>query len=151
MSYVYKWVAFKKYTHFFILSVFIGQKSIFRRYCIQNVKDGIQIQVYNIKNESVSHFSQFTSVKVKKNLRKSQAEYCEKLRKLRLRQNDGFLIEKTCNLHSLRMLRLLEERVYVGKVRSMRNIRVQVVINFSCCIIIGDFHAMKSLKIIFLN
>ena len=30
------------------LSVFIGQKSIFRHYCIQNVKDGIQIQVYNI-------------------------------------------------------------------------------------------------------
>jgi len=26
-------------------SVFIGQKSIFRRYCIQNVKDGTQIQV----------------------------------------------------------------------------------------------------------
>ena len=24
-------------------SVFIGQKSIFRPYCIQNVKDGIQI------------------------------------------------------------------------------------------------------------
>jgi len=26
-------------------SVFIGQKSIFRRYCIQNFKDGIQILV----------------------------------------------------------------------------------------------------------
>ena len=40
-------------------SVCIGQKSIFRRYCIQDVKDGIQIQVYNINNESVNHFSQF--------------------------------------------------------------------------------------------
>ena len=26
--------------------VFIGQKSIFRRYCIQNVKDGVKTQVY---------------------------------------------------------------------------------------------------------
>jgi len=131
--------------------MFLLAQNRYRRYCIQNANDRIQIQVQNSNNESVHHFSQFTSVKVKKNLRKSQAEYCEKLRKLRLRQNDGFLIEKTCNLHSLRMLRLLEERVYVGKVRSMRNIRVQVVINFSCCIIIRDFHAMKSLKIIFLN
>ena len=48
-------------------SVFIGQKLMFRRYCIQDVKDGIQIQVYNINNESVSHFSKFISVKVKKN------------------------------------------------------------------------------------
>ena len=42
--------------------VFLGQKSIFRRYCIQNAKDGIQIQVYNTNNEGVSHFSQFPSV-----------------------------------------------------------------------------------------
>ena len=38
-------------------SVFIGQKLIMRRYCIQNIKDGIQIQVYNINNESVNHLS----------------------------------------------------------------------------------------------
>ena len=75
------------------ISVFIGQKSIFR-YCIQNVKDGIRIQVYNINNESVSNFSQFISVKVKKNLRKFQTQFREKLRKLRLRQSDGFLIKK---------------------------------------------------------
>ena len=43
------------------LSVFIGQ------YCIQNVKDGFQIQIYNISNESVNHSSQFISVQVKKN------------------------------------------------------------------------------------
>ena len=54
-------------------SVFIGQKSIFRHYCIQNFKDRIQIQVYNINNEIVNHFGQFILVKVKKNLRKSQA------------------------------------------------------------------------------
>ena len=35
---------------------------IFRRYCIQNVKDGIQIQVYNINNESVNHFTHFILV-----------------------------------------------------------------------------------------
>ena len=55
--------------------VFIGQSSIFRRCCIQNFKDGIQIQVDNINNESVNHFSQFISVKVKKNLRKSQVNF----------------------------------------------------------------------------
>ena len=76
--------------------MFIGQKLAFRRYCIQNVKDGIQIQVYNIIKESVNHSRQFISVKVKKNLRKYQAQFQEKLRKLRLRQNDGFLIKKTC-------------------------------------------------------
>jgi len=38
------------------LSVSIGQKSIFRRYCIENFKDGIQIQVYKINNECVNHF-----------------------------------------------------------------------------------------------
>ena len=76
------------------LSVFSGQRSIFRRYCIQNVQVGIQIQVYNITNESVNCFSQFISVKVKKNLRKSQAQFREKLKKLRLSQNDGFLRKK---------------------------------------------------------
>jgi len=72
----------------------IGQKSIFRRCCIQNVKNGIQIQAYNVNNESVSHFSQSISVKVKKNLRKFQAQFWEMLRKLRLRQNDSFLIKR---------------------------------------------------------
>ena len=76
--------------------VFIDQKSIFRCYCIQNVKGGIQIQVYNINNESVNYFSQFISIKVKKNLRKSQAQFQEKLRKLRVRQNDGFFYKKPC-------------------------------------------------------
>ena len=51
-------------------------------------------QVYNINNESVGQLSQFISVKVKKNLRKSQAQFRKRLRKLRLRQNDGFLIKK---------------------------------------------------------
>jgi len=67
---------------------------IFRRYCVQSVKDGIQIQAYNINDGSVNHFSQFISVKVKKNLRKSQAQFREKLRNLRLWQNDGFPIKK---------------------------------------------------------
>jgi len=73
---------------------FIGQTLIFCHYYIQNVKDEIQIQVSNISNKSVNHFSQFISVKVKKNLRKSQAQFWEKLRKLRLRQNNGFLIKR---------------------------------------------------------
>ena len=60
----------------------------------QNVKDGIQIQIYNIDNECLTQFSQFISEKVKKNLRKCQAQFHEKLRKLKLKQNDGFLIKK---------------------------------------------------------
>ena len=66
----------------------------FRHYCIENVKDGIQIQVYNSINECLSHSSQLISEKVKKTLRKSQAQFREKLRILRLRQNNGFLIKK---------------------------------------------------------
>ena len=54
----------------------------------------IQIRVYKINKESVTHFSQRISVEVIKMLRKSQAQFREKLRKLRLRQNDGFLISK---------------------------------------------------------
>ena len=53
------------------------------------------MQVYNINNENVNYFSQFISVKFKKNLRKSRAQLSRKLRNLRLRQNDVFLI-KTC-------------------------------------------------------
>ena len=67
---------------------------VFCHYCIQNVKDVIQTHVYNIINYSVNHSSQFISVKVKKKLRKSQAQFQEKLRKLRLRQNNDFLITK---------------------------------------------------------
>ena len=58
-----------------------------------NVKDGIKIQVYNTNNEYSRHSSQFISVKVKKHFKKSQAQFQEKLRKLRLRQNNDFLIK----------------------------------------------------------
>ena len=53
---------------------------------------------YTIQITSVNHFSPFILVKVKKNLRKcqAQAQFRKKLRKLRLRQKDGFLIKKTC-------------------------------------------------------
>ena len=73
---------------------------VIRRYCIQNVKDRVEIQVYNIIYESVYHSSQFISVGVKKNLRKSQAQFREKLIKLRLRQNKDFLFKKMCMLQS---------------------------------------------------
>ena len=75
-------------------SVFIGRKSIFHRYCIQNVNDGIQTQLYNIDHESVNYFSQLISVKVMKDLRKSQAQFLDKVRKSRLRENDDFLIKR---------------------------------------------------------
>ena len=81
----------KSQAQFAKLNVFIGQNSMFRHYCIQNVEDGTHIWVYKINNESVIHFRQFISVKVKKILRKSQAQFRKKLRKLKLRKNDGFL------------------------------------------------------------
>ena len=61
-------------------SVFICQTSIFCRYCIQSVKDGsrIQIRVYTTNKESETHFSQFISGKVRKNLRKSHAQFWDK-------------------------------------------------------------------------
>jgi len=71
--------------------MFLLAQNRYRRYCIQNANDRIQIQVQNSNNESVHHFSQFTSVKVKKNSRKSQAQFREKSRKLRIRQNNDFL------------------------------------------------------------
>ena len=55
---------------------------VFRCYYIQNVKDGIQIQVYNIINDSVNHSSQFISVKVRKNLRKSQVQFGGNVKKI---------------------------------------------------------------------
>ena len=36
------------------LNVFVGQKLIFRHYYIQNFKDGIQIQVCKVNEETVS-------------------------------------------------------------------------------------------------
>ena len=45
-------------------------------------------------NDSVNRSSQFISVKVKIYLRKSQAQFRDKLRKSRLRQNNDFLIKK---------------------------------------------------------
>ena len=45
-----------------------------------------------IDKESGVYFSQFISKKVKKNLRKSQAQFREKLRKLRFKQNNSIII-----------------------------------------------------------
>ena len=89
------------------INCFYRPKSVFRRYCVQNGKDGIQIQVYNINNESVNHFNQFISVKVMKNFRKSKAQFREKLRKLKLREINGFLIKKRVfplGAHSLQVI-----------------------------------------------
>ena len=55
----------------------------------------IRIQVHNSINGSVNRSSQFIAVKVKKNLTKSQAQLREKLRKLRPKQNNDFLIKKS--------------------------------------------------------
>jgi len=61
---------------------FVGQKSVLRHCCIQNVKDGIHIGVYEIKKEKATHSSQFISVEVKEILRKSQAQFRYYLREL---------------------------------------------------------------------
>ena len=82
------------------IKCFIGLKSIFGHYCIQNVKDGIQIRVYTINKGSVAHFSQFVSVKVMKHLR----TFREKLRKLWLRQMMVFLKKKRVCVHGFYVL-----------------------------------------------
>ena len=74
------------------LVFFICQKSIFRRYCIQNVKDGIQIQVYNFNNESVDHFKQFISVKVKK----ISGSISRKVNKMEAQAKSRFPYKKAC-------------------------------------------------------
>ena len=75
--------------------VFLLVKIIeFHHYCFQFVKDGSQVQVYNSNNKCLTHFSQFISEKIRKNLRKPQAQFRGKLRKLRLWQNCGFLVKK---------------------------------------------------------
>ena len=53
----------------------------------------------NVSNTSVNHSSQLISAKGKKNVRKSEAQFQEKLRKSRLRQTNDFLIEETCYLN----------------------------------------------------
>ena len=45
-----------------------------------------------IDKESGVYFSQCISVKVKKNLRKSQTEFREKLKQLRFKQNNNVII-----------------------------------------------------------
>ena len=79
---------------FIKVSIFGGQKFTLRHYYIQNVKNGIQIRVYKINKESVPHFRQLISVNVTKILRKSHAQFRGKLRKLKVRQNDGFLTKR---------------------------------------------------------
>ena len=81
-------------TQFPNFSTFVDQKSNLRNYCIKNVKDGIQIGVYKLSKENVTNFSQFISIKVKGILRKSQAQFKEKLRKLKLMQNDLYITKK---------------------------------------------------------
>ena len=59
------------------LSIFIGLKSPFLHYCIQNVKARIQIQVYKFSKDRVNYFSQFTSEKGKKNFFKCHVQFRE--------------------------------------------------------------------------
>jgi len=46
------------------IKCFYWPKSIFGHYCIQYVKDGIQIQVCNVSDGCLTHFSQFISEEV---------------------------------------------------------------------------------------
>ena len=58
------------------------------------MKNGAHIRVYKTNKESMPNFGQFISAKVNKTVSQSQAQFRKKLRKLSLRQNDSFLIEK---------------------------------------------------------
>ena len=55
----------------------------------------------SVNNEILTHFGKFVSDKVKKSLRKSQAQFWEKVRKLRQRQNYGFLLKKRVQRQAL--------------------------------------------------
>ena len=70
--------------------------------CIQNVKDGIHIRVYRMNRDRVSILSSLFRNSFKRISGKSQAQFREKLRKLRLRnmnRHNGFIVKK--NMHSL--------------------------------------------------
>ena len=58
------------------------------------VKDGIQIQVYNINNESVDHFSQFISVKVKKKVKKISGAISRKVKKIEAQSTEWLSYKK---------------------------------------------------------
>ena len=60
------------------IKCFIGQKFIFLHYCIQSVKDRIQIQVQNIINDS----SQYISAKVKEKFKKISDSISGKVKKI---------------------------------------------------------------------
>ena len=75
----------------FQIEVFVGQHSIFRDHYIQNVIEMHKNSGMEDKQENVTHLSQSISLKAKKILRKSQAQFRENLTKLRPRQNDTFL------------------------------------------------------------
>ena len=74
--------------------VFIDQKSIFHLYCFYNVKNGIQLPAYNINKECVNHFSQFISIKVKKNLRKISRSISGKVKKIEVEADRRFSYKK---------------------------------------------------------
>ena len=72
----------------------LGKSRLFCHSCIQTLKDEIQNQVYKSNDQSIALFSLFISVQAEKHLTKSKAQFREKLRKLRPRQNEYFLISK---------------------------------------------------------
>ena len=55
-------------------------------------------------------------VKVKKNVRKSQAQFRQKLRKVRLRQNYGFLTKKHVGLIGFQIKKFLLSSVSVASI-----------------------------------
>ena len=54
----------------------------------------MQIRVYKIKKDNLTHFSQFISADAKNISRKSQAQFRKKLGTLRLKQNN-FLVKES--------------------------------------------------------
>ena len=69
----------------------LAKQAIPGTYYIQTEKDGNQIRVNAINKASVTNSSWFNEVKIEKMLRKSQAQFCEKLRELSLKPMMVFL------------------------------------------------------------
>ena len=101
---------------------FTCQKLILAHFCKLLYKDR---DLWWPNKYRVVCFSQFFPAEVKKILRKSQPQICEKLRKLSLRKKSVFLIKKTCNskrwVSRVIVAPIDQEKYYVFLINAVRN------------------------------
>ena len=74
---------------------FLIKKCVFYRSSIQNVNDGIQIQVYSINKNSVNHFSQFILIKSQEKFKKISGSILGTVKKIDAQAKWRFSYKKT--------------------------------------------------------